>query len=100
MLLPGEGFWQFVGRGLNELVDRGRAKVRNAGIPDVRCSSAVMDSMSRWLVKPIQYQAVGAGNHHLGKQATDLSTAGQDSDLFHPVFPGKKHTSREAAGHR
>ena len=45
----------------------------------------------------IQDQAVGAADHHLGQQAANLLTTGEDADLLHTVFAGEQHTSQETA---
>ena len=43
----------------------------------------------------IQDQTVGAADHHLGQQAANLLTTGEDADLLHTVFAGEQHTSQE-----
>ena len=58
---------------------------------------AVMDSISRWLVGSSRTSTLAAGDHHLGEQAADFFSSGEDFDFLHTVVAGEEHSSQEAA---
>ena len=45
----------------------------------------------------VEHQAVRAGDHHLGKQASHLFSSGKDAHLLHAVLTREQHSSQEAA---
>ena len=60
----------------------------------VQCSDGLHIQMVGRLVKN---ENVCTGNHHLGEQAAHFLSSGKDSDTFHAVLTGKKHSSEESA---
>ena len=85
-----------VGGGLYELVVMAGEQCHTGELDQtvVQCSDGLHIQMVGRLVKN---ENVCTGNHHLGEQAAHFLSSGKDSDTFHAVLTGKKHSSEESA---